>query len=276
MTAHALDSDRERTQAAGMNDHVTKPIEPKALYAALIKNVPGLAGTGAGAEGDFQPEQHAPVEAVPGTLPAKLPGLDVAGGLARMGGDEVVYKDFLCRFMTLYADQPGKMRQALDAGDTQQACQLAHGLRGVAANLGGSVVEKAAAELEAACDQQAEMSSLTGLADALEADLANLLDVLASLDACPKAQAPEPVEAEGIEPAPAPKRRVALEAMTQALGTGKPRACRVTAGALRALAWPPEQQVAVAEICALAKRFNYQTALERAEALLKQFEESAA
>ena len=35
MTAHALVEERERCLQAGMNDHVTKPIDPDALFAAL-------------------------------------------------------------------------------------------------------------------------------------------------------------------------------------------------------------------------------------------------
>jgi len=38
MTAHALAADRERTRAAGMNDHVTKPIDPAELYGALMRH----------------------------------------------------------------------------------------------------------------------------------------------------------------------------------------------------------------------------------------------
>ena len=37
MTAHALVEERERCLQAGMNDHVTKPIDPDALFAALAR-----------------------------------------------------------------------------------------------------------------------------------------------------------------------------------------------------------------------------------------------
>ncbi len=40
MTAHAMSGDRELSLAAGMNDHITKPIDPEALYTTLRKWIP--------------------------------------------------------------------------------------------------------------------------------------------------------------------------------------------------------------------------------------------
>ena len=37
MTANAMANDRELSLAAGMNDHISKPIDPKLLYRALVK-----------------------------------------------------------------------------------------------------------------------------------------------------------------------------------------------------------------------------------------------
>ena len=36
MTAHAMAGDREKSLAAGMNDHITKPIDPEQLFRALL------------------------------------------------------------------------------------------------------------------------------------------------------------------------------------------------------------------------------------------------
>ncbi len=44
MTAHALVEERQRCMEAGMNDHVSKPIDPDALFATLMRWALSLAG----------------------------------------------------------------------------------------------------------------------------------------------------------------------------------------------------------------------------------------
>ncbi len=44
MTANAFSDDRAACLAAGMNDHVAKPVDPGVLYATLIRWLPPQAG----------------------------------------------------------------------------------------------------------------------------------------------------------------------------------------------------------------------------------------
>ncbi len=84
MTAHAMTGDREKSLEAGMNDHVTKPIDPNQLFATLVKWIQPI-------ERRYEPtstvKPHAGPE-VEVALPEKLPGIDMASALTRVGGNK--------------------------------------------------------------------------------------------------------------------------------------------------------------------------------------------
>ena len=150
MTAHAMAGDEVKSREAGMNDHVTKPIDPEQLFATLQKFI--------------QPDKqrmHAkqpqvPSEAVttgsPGPkaadFPKSLPGFDLQDGLKRLQGNKKLYRKLLLDFSATYADTAGDIRQALDAEDFEQAHSQIHNLKGLAGNLAATDLQAAAADLE--------------------------------------------------------------------------------------------------------------------------------
>uniref|UniRef100_UPI0025F208DD response regulator n=1 Tax=uncultured Thiodictyon sp. TaxID=1846217 RepID=UPI0025F208DD len=92
MTANAMASDRERCLAAGMNDHVAKPIDPEELWAKLLQWTRRPA---AGTSGDTAP--IAPPPQTPAEPPdlTGIAGLDAAAGLRRCLGQEGLYRSLL-------------------------------------------------------------------------------------------------------------------------------------------------------------------------------------
>jgi polar amino acid transport system substrate-binding protein len=139
MTANALEGEREKCLAAGMDDYVAKPIDPDVLYRVLAAHVP--AETGVGSEAPARP----PVEA---DEAAPIPGLDRAVGLKRMGGDSGVYHQILSQFVTNQGQSVQALRNALAAGRRPEAERLAHTLKGVSGNIGATELQQAALELE--------------------------------------------------------------------------------------------------------------------------------
>ncbi|MGD9181437.1 MAG: response regulator, partial [Desulfobacterales bacterium] len=137
MTAHAMAGDEDKSLQAGMNGHVTKPIDPDQLFATLQKWIkPG--------EKRVQVQQPEIPVAHPESnkaaldedqLPESLPGFDLSDGLKRLQGNKRLYRKLLLNFATDYGETANDIRSALDAKDFERAHSLVHNLKGLAGNL---------------------------------------------------------------------------------------------------------------------------------------------
>jgi signal transduction histidine kinase/DNA-binding response OmpR family regulator/HPt (histidine-containing phosphotransfer) domain-containing protein len=136
MTALAMSQDAEKSQAAGMNDHVTKPIAPDRLMAALVKWVRLPDERRAAAKAAIV---TAPAEDVPPELLA-LASLDVREGVRRIGGKAAAYRKQLRRFREHYPDAIAELRRLIDLQGVQRAEDYCHTLKGVCGNLGARVL----------------------------------------------------------------------------------------------------------------------------------------
>ncbi len=145
MTAHAMAGDREKSIEIGMNDHVTKPIDPDQLMSALVK---WIKPNDREASEDVS---EMPTERKAGdVLPAELPGISIASGLGRVAGNKQLYTKLLCKFKDGQENTVEQIKAALQAGDTETAVRLAHTVKGVSGNLGADNLYQVAAELEKA------------------------------------------------------------------------------------------------------------------------------
>ena len=143
MTAHALVEERQRCLDAGMNDHVSKPIDPDALFATLTRWVKPRRVQHAAAEA--RPARV--VEAV--ALP-EIEGVDVKAGVARTAGNQRLYRDLLVRFAKDQRELGEQIAFALDSENSKLAERMAHTVKGVAGNLSIGKIFSSAAKLEKA------------------------------------------------------------------------------------------------------------------------------
>jgi signal transduction histidine kinase/DNA-binding response OmpR family regulator/HPt (histidine-containing phosphotransfer) domain-containing protein/HAMP domain-containing protein len=162
MTAHAYAEERERSLAVGMNDHITKPIDPDALFAAIARWAKPREDAAAAVE-----RRAAPAAEV--TLP-EIEGVDIPGGLKRVAGNKRLYRSLLEQFATKQADVAGQIADALRSGDRDLAERLAHTVKGVAGNIGIPAVQAAAAQVEKTIRQGGD--SVASLLAELESILA--------------------------------------------------------------------------------------------------------
>ncbi len=148
MTAHALSEEKERCAAAGMDDHVTKPVDPDLLIDTVEKHLARVGFVPA----DEPSADKAPDLASPERAAAALPfldGFDAAGAVRRLGGNEALLARLLREFLRGFGGHAEAMEAALARGDTGTAKGLAHALKGVAANLSLETVRAAADDVEA-------------------------------------------------------------------------------------------------------------------------------
>jgi len=153
MTAHATAEERQRCLAAGMNDHVAKPIDPAALFEAVGR----FYKPAEGAPAPDQPSGPAPQEALP-----SIAGLDTNDGLSRVGGNRKLYLKILRQFVEQHGPAIDQVGDALAKGDHALAERLAHTLKGVAGNIGAAGVQSAAAALERAIRDRSNAGEVEG------------------------------------------------------------------------------------------------------------------
>lgn len=140
MTALAMAKDAENTREAGMNDHVTKPIAPERLMAALQRWLPRANAVAVPAVTSRGIE-------VPREL-QQIRGVDVVQGIKRIGGNAETYARQLSRFRTHHARAIEELRTAIDRGQWAEARDSCHSLKGVCGNLGATALFESLALLE--------------------------------------------------------------------------------------------------------------------------------
>ena len=144
MTAHAMAEERERCLAAGMNDHISKPINPQMLFETLMR---------------WDSRRHSPASAslkqeekptAQETGSAVNEWIDTQSALHRVAGNTKLYHKLLRQFADGERDSPARIDALLAAGDRSTAEHTTHNIKGVAANLGAQALAEAASRLEKA------------------------------------------------------------------------------------------------------------------------------
>ncbi|QLI82377.1 response regulator [Chitinibacter fontanus] len=143
LTAHAMEGERELCLQAGMNDHLSKPIDAQKLKQVLQNYLP----TGPQA---VRSPQAVASEPERGLLPGA--GIDFLTALQRMGSMKML-KKMLPRFIERFADSAQQLRVLIGNGQLADAERLAHTLKGVAGQVEALAVMHVAAQLERALHQ---------------------------------------------------------------------------------------------------------------------------
>ncbi|MCP3925567.1 MAG: transporter substrate-binding domain-containing protein [Desulfobacterales bacterium] len=143
MTAHAMSGDRKLSIEAGMNDHLTKPLNVNKLYSTLIKWIKTSDQVDLIKNALQTPEKLEGEHAFP-----DLPGISIKDGLFRTGGNKKLYRDLLYKFYIDNQDLTKRVREALIKNNMDVVKQLLHTIKGVSGNIGARELHDAAITLD--------------------------------------------------------------------------------------------------------------------------------
>ncbi len=172
MTADASTDDRARCFAAGMDDHLGKPVDPDRLFGAIVRwlgerphdptTLEAQRGDGASsASSDLLDRIFA------------VPGIDAEEGLDRLGGDPSVYARVLRVFVERHGGEGARLRDLAERGDLAAIATTAHSLKGAAGNVSATRLAALVKTLEAAARSGATDEARAAVAAVIaELDLA--------------------------------------------------------------------------------------------------------
>ena len=163
MTANALVGDREKCLEAGMNDYISKPIDPQQLYTTLAAWAPDRShGTH---HQTSQAEHHSRPTPTKEDCWQDAPEITFSEGLDRMMNNKELYEKLLRQFRAKYGTVGTELRARFDEGDETALKNLAHAIKGLAGNLSANLLYHATTVLESAIHSESNEDCARALDD---------------------------------------------------------------------------------------------------------------
>ena len=171
MTANAMQGDRERCLAAGMDDYVAKPIDIDVLQSKLQQWLPSSPPAEAAAAAEEKPDVAMPVEKPNATTEEIFCEPEL---LNRLMNRPDLMRTVLAGFRDDLPQQIAKLKEDIARADMEAARYQSHTVKGAAANVGAHELQRAALALETAIKQN-QYHELVNLLAGLEQQFSRLI-----------------------------------------------------------------------------------------------------
>jgi HPt (histidine-containing phosphotransfer) domain-containing protein len=205
MTAHAMQGDRERCLEAGMDDYITKPLQPRVLFSALNRWLQDesqeheagqeIEDYSSGSESisfamddglfgetsDTPPDDKASALGQPEVVPPGGSTIDIETAIARFDDDGDFVMSIINEFRETLPEKLQEIRQSLQTRDSNTLCRQAHNLKGVSLNICAAPLAETALHLENAALRD-ELEFAEPLVTQLELESARLEEFLSNIN----------------------------------------------------------------------------------------------
>jgi PAS domain S-box-containing protein len=253
MTAHAMEQDREKSLEAGMNDHITKPIDPTEFFSTLVRWIsPRMIRT----ETSPKEKKAAPKEEN-APFPVTLTGIDEKKGLARVGGSAVVYKDLLSKFKRDFSDSGRSIENAIEEEDLHTARHISHAVKGVAGNIGAEGLYRVASRLDDALGEK-KIENANGLIENYKRELDTVVRSIILLES--KGGGKHRKEKEPVGIGSTDTLQEILLRLEPHIRKSQPKGCVPHIEEIEAVSWPDEYARDLRKLISLVRGYKFREA----------------
>lgn len=236
LTANAMKEDITKTQKAGMNDHLNKPIDFEKFYRTLLRYIHVK---------DAEASQELPAATEDQKARITLPEftlVDVAGGLKNMGGNKTLYQKIVWTFKNDYA------RLNLEKLDDDRFKRTIHTIKGLSANIGASALH----DLAKIMDETQDRTMVHKFHDALEQVIWEIEEKMPEINL----ERPSPV------PLPAGKDRDLLDRLKAAIRSMQPVQYTPLLEEISRYRFPDETNDILSRVRAALDEYDFEHALK--------------
>nr|WP_321403534.1 response regulator [uncultured Desulfobacter sp.] len=258
MTADAMSGVKDEVLAIGMDDYVTKPINPAELFKVLVKWIkPGKRKIN---KADTNVTQSGEPE-----LPY-LKGIDTALGLNRVGQSKTRYIQLLTKFYSANQETMAAVEKAVQDQDQKTAVRLVHTVKGLAGTIGAKALQTAAASLENHLRSGMDSNQNQPLRQKFYKELEAILKTLARLDHLEIQEGPAGTPEKGETQ----QLLELLEALAPHIAKHKPKPAKQGIEKINTYTWPDQYTTKLGELSAMIDKYRFKDATAILSALISE------